>query len=53
MAQYLIHELAKKVGVSTDTIRFYEKKHLLTPSFRAENNYRYYNDEALKRLIFI
>ena len=31
MAQYLIHELAKKVGVSTDTIRFYEKKHLLNP----------------------
>lgn len=53
MAQYLIHELAKKVGVSTDTIRFYEKKHLLNPSFRAENNYRYYNDDALKRLIFI
>ncbi len=23
------------------------------PSFRAENNYRYYNDKALKRLIFI
>ncbi len=31
MAQYLIHELAKKVGVSTDTIRFYEKETLTHP----------------------
>ena len=50
---YLISDLAKKTQLSTDTIRFYEKKQLIQPSFRAENNYRYYNDEALKRLIFI
>ncbi|WP_445116164.1 MerR family transcriptional regulator [Acinetobacter sp. WZC-1] len=53
MQQYLISELSKKTQLSTDTIRFYEKKHLIKPSFRAENNYRYYNEEALKRLFFI
>ena len=50
---YLIKDLSKKTELSADTIRFYEKKNLIQPSFRAENNYRYYNDEALKRLILI
>ena len=36
-----------------DTIRFYEKKQLIKASFRADNNYKYYDDEALNRLIFI
>lgn len=53
MQQYLISDLAKKTQLSTDTIRFYEKKNLIQASFRAENNYKYYNDETLKRLIFI
>lgn len=50
---YLIKDLVQKTGLSADTIRFYEKKNLLEPSFRRDNNYRYYQDEALKRLIFI
>ena len=50
---YLIRDLANKTQLSTDSIRFYEKKQLIQPSFRADNNYRYYDDEALKRLIFI
>ena len=50
---YLIKDLVHKTGLSADTIRFYEKKNLLQPSFRGDNNYRYYQDEALKRLIFI
>ena len=50
---YLIKDLANKAQLSTDSIRFYEKKQLIQPSFRADNNYRYYDDEALKRLIFI
>lgn len=53
MHQYLISDLAKKTQLSNDTIRFYEKKQLIKPSFRADNNYKYYDDEALKRLIFI
>ena len=50
---YLIKELAQQTGLSTDTIRFYEKKNLLQPSFRGDNNYRHYDEEMLKRLIFI
>ncbi|MCL6233539.1 Cd(II)/Pb(II)-responsive transcriptional regulator [Acinetobacter sp. ANC 5579] len=50
---YLIKELSTKSGVSVDSIRFYEKKKLLKPSFRADNNYRYYDEEMYKRLVFI
>ncbi|SPL71848.1 Cd(II)/Pb(II)-responsive transcriptional regulator [Acinetobacter stercoris] len=53
MKNYLIHELAKQTQLSVDSIRFYEKKNLIEPSFRAVNNYRYYDQEALKRLVFI
>lgn len=53
MSFYLIHDLAKKTQLSTDTIRFYEKKQFIQPSFRAQNHYRYYDDETLKRLVFI
>ena len=52
-AIYLMKDLVHKTGLSADTIRFYEKKHLLEPSFRGDNNYRYYQGDALKRLIFI
>jgi DNA-binding transcriptional MerR regulator len=50
---YLMKDLVHKTGLSADTIRFYEKKHLLEPYFRGDNNYRYYQVDALKRLIFI
>jgi DNA-binding transcriptional MerR regulator len=53
MSQYLISQLAKKTDLSTDTIRFYEKKKLIQPNFRANNQYRYYDDSALKKLLFI
>jgi DNA-binding transcriptional MerR regulator len=38
----LISELAAKTGISTDTIRFYEKEGLLKPdgAARGDNNYR-------------
>lgn len=53
MSQYLISQLAKMANLSTDTIRFYEKKKLIQPNFRANNQYRYYDESALKRLLFI
>ncbi|QXW27567.1 Cd(II)/Pb(II)-responsive transcriptional regulator [Acinetobacter johnsonii] len=52
-AGYLIKDLVQKTGLSADTIRFYEKKQLIRPSFRGANNYRYYNDDALRKLVFI
>ncbi|KAF1022136.1 MAG: HTH-type transcriptional regulator ZntR [Acinetobacter bereziniae] len=53
MRQYLISDLAKKTQLSTDTIRFYLKKQLIQSSYRAENNYKYYDEDTLKRLVFI
>ena len=53
MSVYLISEMAKKTGLSTDTLRFYEKKGFIQPNFRASNQYRYYGEDALKRLLFI
>lgn len=50
---FLIHTLAKKAGLSCDTIRFYEKKSLLHPIVKAENGYRYYDDTSLRTLMFI
>jgi DNA-binding transcriptional MerR regulator len=53
MINYLISDLAKKSGLSSDTIRFYEKKGLIKPEFRANNQYRYFNESSLKRLLLI
>lgn len=50
---FLISDLAKHVGITVDAIRFYEKKGLLHPIGKAENGYRYYNQNSLDRLIFI
>lgn len=50
---YLIKELSTLSGLTTDTLRFYEKRNLVKPSFRADNNYRYYDENTLKRIIFI
>lgn len=48
-----IGELATLSGLSVDTIRFYEKQGLLSPPRRTDSNYRVYDSEAPRRLIFI
>ncbi|MBC9130030.1 MerR family transcriptional regulator [Frischella sp. Ac48] len=48
-----INELAKVVGCSTETIRFYEKTGLLFRPERGANNYRIYHKKHLERLLFI
>lgn len=45
-------ELAKQAGVSTDTLRYYERKGLLSPA-RAENGYRQYPTSALERVLLV
>jgi len=53
MSVYLISEMAKKTGLSTDTLRFYEKKGFIQPNFRASNQYRYYGEDAfIKKTAF-
>ncbi len=48
----LIGELSKKTGLSKDTIRFYEKRELIS-SDRKPNNYKVYSRETVDLLKFI
>lgn len=50
---YRTSELAKKAGVNKETIRFYEKKGLLSEPTRTDGGYRQYLREDLERLVFI
>ncbi|WP_372882756.1 Zn(2+)-responsive transcriptional regulator [Psychromonas sp.] len=50
---YRIGEIAKLNQVKTDTLRFYEKQGLLTPSLRSESGYRIYTKKDAQRLRFI
>ncbi len=47
---YTIGQLAKLAGISTKTLRVYERKGLLLPERNAENDYRIYGEEAVKTL---
>jgi len=52
----LINELSKRTGVSTHTIRFYEKSGLIKGSRDetvSSNNYFHYDEESVERLEFI
>ena len=48
-----IGELAKQVGVTPDTIRYYEREGLLPPAERTPSGYRDYGPEVLDDLRFI
>lgn len=48
-----IGQMAKKLGVKPDTLRFYEKNGLLQPSTRSQTGYRYYSDADFQRAMFI
>ena len=43
-------ELAAHAGVSTDTLRHYERKGLIPAPRRSQNNYREYSAESLERV---
>jgi DNA-binding transcriptional MerR regulator len=45
-----IGELARQVGVSTDTVRFYERSGWLPRAARRDNTYRDYGDEDVEHL---
>jgi len=53
MKQLTIGKLAQDVGVSTDTIRFYERCGLLPEPARTKSNYRLYPEKDILRLKFI
>lgn len=50
-----IGELAERVGISTDAIRFYEKQGLIDQSLmkRGDNNYRLFTEEAEEHLLML
>lgn len=48
--EYHIGEAAQLLNVSRDTLRFYEKKKLLTPK-KEENGYRSYSEEDIRMLL--
>ncbi|TGK14273.1 MerR family transcriptional regulator [Leptospira kmetyi] len=51
----LIGVLSEQSGVSRDTIRFYEKKGLITGNIitRRDNNYKEYSEDVLEQLLLI
>ena len=51
--QMRIGELARRVGVNTKTIRYYEQIGLLAAPLRSENGYRLYSPRDETRLAFI
>lgn len=48
-----IGQAAVSTGVSKDTLRYYEREGLLPPALKGANGYRYYQEEALRRVRFI
>ncbi|MCC4798826.1 zinc-responsive transcriptional regulator [Enterovibrio norvegicus] len=53
MTMLQIGQLAKRAGVSGDTLRFYEKVGLLQPASRSDSGYRLYDEDAISRIHFI
>ena len=48
-----IGEVAEQSGVSIDTIRYYERKHLLPKAPRTAGGYRVFTQESIGRVLFI
>lgn len=48
-----ISDVAKKTGLTSKAIRFYEEKGLVTPPLRSENGYRSYTQSHLDELTLL
>ncbi len=53
MARFSIGEMAKRAGVGIDTVRYYERTHLLPAANRLASGYRQYDSTDVQRLSFI
>ncbi|MGK0290167.1 MAG: MerR family Zn(II)-responsive transcriptional regulator of zntA [bacterium] len=53
MKYFKIGELSKLTNISIDTIRYYEKMNLFTPTTRSDSGYRLYSKEDLQKIQFI
>ena len=47
---YLIQDVSNKTGLSTHTLRYYEKEGLISDVERSQGGFRQYTDEDLERL---
>ncbi|MEK6618548.1 MAG: heavy metal-responsive transcriptional regulator, partial [Nitrospirota bacterium] len=52
-SELTIGKLAKAVGVNIQTVRYYERRRLLSPTARKLSGYRLYGDDTLRRMRFI
>jgi MerR family Zn(II)-responsive transcriptional regulator of zntA len=50
---YTIGKLAALTQVSCDTLRYYEREHLLQPSGKSVSGYRLFDEDAARRVQFI
>ena len=51
---YRIGEFSKITGLTTQTLRYYDREKILSPSYRKEENgYRYYSAEDIETAQFI
>lgn len=48
-----ISDVAKRTGLTSKAIRFYEEKGLVTPPLRSENGYRSYTQQHLNELTLL
>lgn len=48
-----ISDVAKKTGLTSKAIRFYEEKGLVTPPMRSDNGYRSYSQKHLDELTLL
>ena len=48
-----IGEIAKRSGVSVDTVRFYEKRKLIPSVSRSQSGYRLFRSETVEQILFI
>jgi len=53
MSALTIGQVARRVGIGIETIRFYERKGLIEEPPRKESGYRQYGEGDIERLIFI
>ncbi len=49
--KYKIGEVARILGISTDLLRYYEKKGVVTPEKNSNNDYRYYDSWDINFLV--
>lgn len=53
MKPLTIGKVAERAGVGIETVRFYEREGLLDKPTRSASGYRQFNDNVVKRLMFI